>query len=38
VDNLVSLRKSELSHFAGSLSALRLEDLNRALEMALDTD
>ncbi len=37
-DNLVSLRKNELSHFVGSLSALRLEDLNRALRMALDTD
>jgi len=35
-DNLVSLRKSDLTHFLGSLSGSRMGELNRALKMALD--
>ncbi len=35
-DNLVSLRKSELTNFVGSLSGPKLTELNRALKMALD--
>jgi mRNA interferase MazF len=35
-DNLVSLRKSDLTHFLGSLSGSKLVELNRALKMALD--
>ena len=35
-DNLVSLRKSDLTHFVGSLSSAKLGALNRALAMALD--
>lgn len=35
-DNLVSLRKSDLTHFVGSLSRSKLAELNRALGMALD--
>ncbi len=35
-DNLVSLRKSDLAHYVGSLSPLKLAQLNRALKMALD--
>ncbi|MEX2465590.1 MAG: type II toxin-antitoxin system PemK/MazF family toxin [Gemmatimonadota bacterium] len=34
-DNLVSLRKSELTHFVGSLSASKLRELNRALTVAM---
>ena len=37
-DNLMSLRKSELTNFVGCLSVTRLEELNRALRSALDTD
>lgn len=35
-DNLVSLRKTDLTQFLGSLSKPRLAELDRALQMALD--
>jgi len=35
-DNLASLRKTELTHYVGSLSSTRLSELNRALRNALD--
>jgi mRNA interferase MazF len=35
-DNLVSLRKGDLTHFVGSLPKSRLAELDRALKMALD--
>ena len=35
-DNLVSLRKAELTQFVGSLASSRLKELDRALKMALD--
>jgi mRNA interferase MazF len=35
-DNLVSLRKSDLTQFLGSLTRLRLAELDLALKMALD--
>ena len=35
-DNLVSMRKSELTNDVGSLSRLKLAELDRALKMALD--
>ena len=35
-DNLVSIRKTELTNYVGSLSKLKLEELNRALKIALD--
>ncbi len=35
-DNLVSLRKSDLTHYVGSLSPSKLAELNSALKMALD--
>lgn len=35
-DNLVSLRKSDLTNFVGTLPAAKLAELNRALSMALD--
>jgi len=35
-DNLVSLRKSELTHFVGSLSKSKLAELSQSLKMALD--
>ena len=35
-DNLVSLRKTDLTHFLGSLSRSKLADLNQSLNMALD--
>ncbi len=35
-DNLVSIRKSELTHYVGSLSGPKVAELNRALKMALD--
>jgi mRNA interferase MazF len=35
-DNLVSLRKAELTNYVGSLSPARLAELNPALKMALD--
>lgn len=34
-DNLVSIRKSELSQYVGSLSPAKLTELSRALAMAL---
>jgi len=37
-DSLMSLRKSELTTFVGSLSSARLKDLNRALRIALDVE
>lgn len=37
-DNLVSLRKTELTQFLGSLARPRLVELNRALRTALDLD
>ena len=35
-DNLVSLRKTDLTQFLGSLSGARLAELDHALKMALD--
>lgn len=35
-DNLVSLRKADLRHFVGSLSAPKLAEFSQALRMALD--
>ena len=35
-DNLVSIRKSELTDYVGSISASKLVELNVALKMALD--
>jgi mRNA interferase MazF len=35
-DNLASLRKSDLTHYVGSLSPAKLVELNRALRMAFD--
>jgi mRNA interferase MazF len=35
-DNLVSIRKSDLTQFVGSLSPRKLAELNSALRMALD--
>ena len=35
-DNLISIRKSELTHYLGSLSGTKLAELNDALKMALD--
>lgn len=35
-DNLVSLRKTELTHYAGSLPPSKLVELSRALKIALD--
>ena len=35
-DNLVSIHKSELTDYVGSLSSAKLAELNDALKMALD--
>ncbi len=35
-DNLVSLQKTDLTHFLGSLSRSKMGELDRALKMALD--
>jgi mRNA interferase MazF len=35
-DELISLPKSLLTHFVGSLSLKKIEELNRALSIALD--
>jgi len=35
-DNLVSLRKADLTNYVGSLSSTKLLELNRALRMALE--
>jgi len=35
-DNLVSLRKSELTNYVGSLSNRKLNELNHSLALALD--
>jgi mRNA interferase MazF len=35
-DNLVSLRKADLTQYVGSASPPKLAELNRALKMALD--
>jgi len=35
-DNLVSMRKTDLTNYVGSLSPAKLLELNRALKMALD--
>lgn len=35
-DNLVSIRKSELTHYLGALATAKLAELNEALKMALD--
>ena len=37
-DNLVSLQKSELTQFIGTLSHAKIVELNRALKVALDLD
>jgi mRNA interferase MazF len=37
-DNLVSLRKADLTHFVGTLPPAKLVELNRALKMALDLE
>ena len=35
-DNLISMRKSELTNYVGSLSKAKLAELDRALDIALD--
>jgi mRNA interferase MazF len=35
-DNLVSLRKSDLTNYVGSLTPAKIDELDRALKMALD--
>jgi mRNA interferase MazF len=35
-DNLVSIRKSELTDYVGSFSSAKLVELNEALKMALE--
>lgn len=35
-DNLVSMRKTDLTNYIGSLGPAKLAELNRALRMALD--
>ncbi|HEY1423577.1 MAG TPA: type II toxin-antitoxin system PemK/MazF family toxin [Candidatus Acidoferrum sp.] len=35
-DNLISLRKSDLTNYVGSLALAKMAELNRALKMALD--
>ena len=35
-DNLVGLRKTDLTHFLGSLTTVKLSELNQSLKMALD--
>ncbi|MGC2638771.1 MAG: type II toxin-antitoxin system PemK/MazF family toxin [Acidobacteriaceae bacterium] len=35
-DNLMSMRKSDLTHYVGALSGRRTVDLDRSLRMALD--
>jgi len=35
-DNLVSLRKADLTNYVGTLSPERLREVNRALRVALD--
>ena len=35
-DNLVSIRKSELTAYVGSLSRVKVAELNNALKMSLD--
>lgn len=35
-DNLMSLQKARLTHYVGSLSAITLAELNRALRIALE--
>jgi mRNA-degrading endonuclease toxin of MazEF toxin-antitoxin module len=35
-DNLVSLRKADLTRYVGSLSPSKVLELNRALKLALD--
>jgi mRNA interferase MazF len=37
-DNLVSLRKADLTHYVGSLSRAKLDELGQALKMALDLE
>lgn len=37
-DNLVSIRKAELTGYVGSLSRAKLRELNQALNIALDLD
>jgi mRNA interferase MazF len=37
-DNLVSLRKADLTHYVGSLSRSKLDELGQALTMALDLE
>lgn len=35
-DNLISLRKTDLTHFLGSLTRAKLSELNQSLKSALD--
>ena len=35
-DNLVSIRKAELTHYVGSLASSKLTELNKALRIALE--
>lgn len=37
-DNLVSVRKTDLTQFIGALPPVKLAALNQALKMALDLD
>lgn len=35
-DNLISLKKADLSNYVGSLTAAKINEVSRALKMALD--
>jgi len=35
-DNLVSLKKADLTNYVGALTATKIAEVNRALKMALD--
>jgi len=37
-DNVVSIRKSDLTNYIGRLSPAKIAELNRALKMALDLE
>ncbi|HZZ38753.1 MAG TPA: type II toxin-antitoxin system PemK/MazF family toxin [Acidobacteriaceae bacterium] len=37
-DNLVSIRKMDLTHYVGSLAGSRLAEVSQSLSMALDLD
>ena len=37
-DELISIRKSDLTHYVGSLSSAKMQELDRALRVALSLD